>query len=56
MLDTLLNICEENNEMMDKKTMEHFLMVSIDSSWIYFIISNLFTLILMNMYVVMGCH
>jgi len=34
MLDTLLNICEENNEMMDKKAMEHFLMVSINSSWI----------------------
>jgi len=35
MLDTLLNICEENSEMMDKYRMEHFIMVSINSSWIY---------------------
>jgi hypothetical protein len=49
MLDTLLNISEENSEKMDKTTMKHFFLVSIISSWIYFIISRLFTLIFMNM-------
>jgi hypothetical protein len=49
MLDTLLNINEENGEKMDKTTMKHFFLVSIISSWIYFNISHLFTLIFMNM-------
>jgi len=49
MLDTLLNINEENSEKIDKTTMKHLFLVSIFSSWIYFIISHLFTLIFMNM-------
>jgi hypothetical protein len=53
-LDTLLNMIEENSEKMDKTTMEHFFLVSIYiitlcSFVIYLNISHLFTLILMNM-------
>jgi Zn-dependent M16 (insulinase) family peptidase len=53
-LDTLLNMIEENSEKMDKTTMEHFFLVSryiitLCSFVIYLNISHLFTLILMNM-------
>jgi hypothetical protein len=58
MLDTLLNFSEENSEKLDKTLMEHFFLVSIislSSSLIYFIISHLFTLILMNMLTNFDC-